>query len=573
MEATDPLFEFPTEFRALVEAKHGTVDSVLREAGLDLPTIPSTQASSTTNAGDRSGAGAATSVQKSHLSATSQASQSQSCAQSLKGIAAWKARASAQASRATGEATIRELLAIETAVEGKLYHQFHMLVQKFITTPSTDFWNNEVKRQPEAPLLFVLQVVHPLRERLNSFFVLTLVRDVLFDNGINPMFALKFLAYFALTARKTRQGLLTFKSLLALQFLRLSTMEKTVDMGEGRAGAGSEGEGKGEEIGVGMYIRVADELLLDELLPVVESSFGLPATAEAEVHRAVAALSLMQRNHDLFYRHAMCYLSARSEPLYVSDDCESSEMASSMGLENSVPHSRRKEADLLLAKNLCKAVLMSDKKFAFSELLDAEILRIISPGGWAHAEHSFLRDLLVIANSGDLQMFVSFVDENMDKLRAEGLHGSVDSLTRKVRMFALLEAAFLKPQKNRVLTFKETAGICQFHLSPTSHTNSSSAATATTTPATSGSANEGGDSGLQVQTLLISMIANGLIKGQIDQLAEELHFTGLQPRRLDEVKIQAIADQFAQWSKQIFALSRSIAAAAPQLQNADGGVV
>lgn len=116
-----------------------------------------------------------------------------------------------------------------------------------------------------------------------------------------------------------------------------------------------------------------------------------------------------------------------------------------------------------------------------------------------------LRDLVVICNSGDLQMFEVFVASRRDQLEREGLIDQLKIIELKITIFALLELAFVKPQKNRMLTFDEIIEGCQVRPE-------------------------------DVEFLVMKAMSHGLMKGSIDQVDRVVKFTSLQPRLLDENK-------------------------------------
>lgn len=166
--------------------------------------------------------------------------------------------------------------------------------------------------------------------------------------------------------------------------------------------------------------------------------------------------------------------------------------------------------------------------------LQHPILRLISPGGAEYSTRGIFRDMVVMLNSGDLSVFNTFVHSRSEQLKLHKLTGHIDILTKKLKMFALLELAFTKPHGERLLTFGEISEGCGVPIN-------------------------------EVELLTLDVMANNLMKGQIDQIKQVFTFTSLQPRVLDQHKIQLMAQQFATWSRHIKDIANSLQKMAPEI--------
>lgn len=289
---------------------------------------------------------------------------------------------------------------------------------------------------------YALKLLRPVMKNLNSTKLIEIVRRCAVSS-YKGLEAARFLSQWFSALENSEEGLLMYKSIIAFHLLE-------DDM-----------------------ITEAETLLFEFTEGPLNNAFGLPSQVEAEFHWSASLYSWKVGNLFKFYEHAMLYLKSRK--------------------------GEAEETDVGLAENLCKAVLLSPKINSFTELLQSSIIENLKA-----PRETFLKDLVVLTNSGDVNLFQSFINQNRSKLIQYGLDEKV--LLEKLTVFALLELAFLKPRgpNGRVLTFKEIRDVSQTEE--------------------------------DVEKLLIKVMDQKLVSGVIDQVNESVRVTSLEPRLLDDCK-------------------------------------
>eukprot|EP01055_Gregarina_sp_Pseudo9_P005152 Gregarina_sp_Pseudo_9__5151@NODE_548_length_2597_cov_19_552776_g518_i0_p1_GENE_NODE_548_length_2597_cov_19_552776_g518_i0NODE_548_length_2597_cov_19_552776_g518_i0_p1_ORF_typecomplete_len423_score116_05PCI/PF01399_27/1_7e03PCI/PF01399_27/5_1e09Herpes_U34/PF04541_13/0_0019DUF742/PF05331_11/4_6e03DUF742/PF05331_11/0_55_NODE_548_length_2597_cov_19_552776_g518_i0631331 len=348
---------------------------------------------------------------------------------------------------------------IEECLKKRLHHQFIELSEEYLFGDA-GVWEAE----PNDRVSFALCVIKPCMGKLNVLTVLGMLRRIC--DTCKGLSALKFLEFFRGSMAQSMETAILFKALQAFHLLH------------------------------GGFVIECEDYLFEHIEPALSKSYGLPGSVQSEFHRAAAAYHWRTHNLDEFYKHGMFYLHGTDlNRMLQSDKVE-------------------------LAQNLCKAVILSKTQYSFTELLQHEILKVISPGGAAYPAQGLLRDCLVICNSGDHQMLQAFVEERKAQLQAAGLMEDLELIQNKTTVFSLLELAFMKPQKSRVLTFAEISETCKVPMN-------------------------------QIEILVMKVMSHGLLKGSIDAIDQTVSFTTLQPRLLDDHKIAALSQQFRSWSLQV----------------------
>eukprot|EP01054_Gregarina_sp_Poly1_P000218 Gregarina_sp_Poly_1__217@NODE_1050_length_5233_cov_176_655052_g730_i0_p2_GENE_NODE_1050_length_5233_cov_176_655052_g730_i0NODE_1050_length_5233_cov_176_655052_g730_i0_p2_ORF_typecomplete_len424_score70_87PCI/PF01399_27/4_3e03PCI/PF01399_27/4_3e09Herpes_U34/PF04541_13/0_057_NODE_1050_length_5233_cov_176_655052_g730_i039135184 len=355
---------------------------------------------------------------------------------------------------------------IDECLKKRLHHQFTELSEVYLFKDQT-IWDMD----PNLRVPYVLNVVKPCMGKLNVLTILGMLRRIC--DHCKGLSALKFLEYFRGLMAQSMETAILFKALQAFHLLH------------------------------GGFAAECEDYLFEHIEPAITKSYGLPGFVQSEFHRAAAAYHLHTGNLDEFYKHGMFFLHGTDLDRMLSKD------------------------KIELAENLCRAVILSKTNYSFTELLQHDILKIISPGGAAYPQHGLLRDCVVICNSGDHQMFQAFVSERRPQLEAQGLIKELELIQNKTTVFSLLELAFMKPQKERILTFSEISDTCRVPKD-------------------------------QIEILVMKVMSHGLMKGSIDAIDQTVSFTTLQPRLLDDHKIAALSNQFRAWSLQVTELAEHL---------------
>nr|CAG4641685.1 EOG090X05V9 [Eurycercus lamellatus] len=158
------------------------------------------------------------------------------------------------------------------------------------------------------------------------------------------------------------------------------------------------------------------------------------------------------------------------------------------------------------------AALLGDGIYNLGELLAHPVLESLK-----NQEESWLVDLLYIMNAGDIAGF--------NKLKPKwssqtDLVTNERTVLQKITLLALMEMTFKRPATNRNLSFKDIASITGVRED-------------------------------EVELLVMKALAQGLLKGTIDQVDLSVHFTWVQPRVLDKKQLSSMMTRLENWCKDI----------------------
>lgn len=157
---------------------------------------------------------------------------------------------------------------------------------------------------------------------------------------------------------------------------------------------------------------------------------------------------------------------------------------------------------------LSLAALLSDDIYNLGELLQHPILDSLR-----HTPNEWLIDLLCIFNSGDIRKF----EEMQPKWASIGdIAVQKDKLRRKISLLCLMEMTFKRQSKDRKLTFQEIAKETKLPID-------------------------------EVELLVMKALSIGLVKGSIDQVAQEVHLHWVQPRVIDKSQISSMVKRLDMW--------------------------
>lgn len=158
------------------------------------------------------------------------------------------------------------------------------------------------------------------------------------------------------------------------------------------------------------------------------------------------------------------------------------------------------------------AALLGEGVYNLGELLAHPVLQSMknTPNKW-------LVDLLLAFNSGDIAKFDEMKPKwaGVPDLAAQEL-----KLRQKISLLCLMEMTFKRPSTDRQLTFEEIAAETRLPVN-------------------------------EVELLVMKALAQGLVKGAIDQVDGRVHMTWVQPRVLDKQQIATMVKRLDVWCKDV----------------------
>jgi 26S proteasome regulatory subunit N9 len=164
------------------------------------------------------------------------------------------------------------------------------------------------------------------------------------------------------------------------------------------------------------------------------------------------------------------------------------------------------------AYDLSIAALVSDSIYNFGELLLHPILDSL-----VNTPHAWLRDLLFAFNRGDLIAY-DVLAGNISKVPLLKEHQTF--LYQKISLSALTETVFRRPPHDRAMTFSEIA--TETKVQPK-----------------------------EIEHLIMKALSLGLVRGQIDQVAEIARINWVQPKVLDMKQIESMRARLKEWDASV----------------------
>lgn len=215
----------------------------------------------------------------------------------------------------------------------------------------------------------------------------------------------------------------------------------------------------------------------------------------ATYYRYTALFHLKQSEYALFYHYSLQFLA------YVDRDNFSAK--------------EREE----LCVNLGIAILVSEKIFNFSELLELEVFSVLKEG-----PNSWIYKLMETYNSGDVNQFNQDI-QNFDNhiTNIEVLNKNRKILEEKIKIMAFTELIFSLHKDERVVEFQQVSD-------------------RTTLPLD------------MIEFMVLRAMSLELIKGQIDQVGQKVSITFIQPRVLDKQRIGMMRSKFETWQTSLTGL-------------------
>jgi len=227
---------------------------------------------------------------------------------------------------------------------------------------------------------------------------------------------------------------------------------------------------------------------LDQAEGILDSFDSVETVVHASFYRVNADYYNSKLEFASYYRNALLYLAC-------------------IDLSDLTPEERETRA-----YDLSVAALVSDSIYNFGELLLHPILDSL-----LNTPHAWLRDLLFAFNRGDLAAY-DVLAGNISKNKLLDEHK--DFLYRKISLSALTEAVFRRPPHDRAMTF------------------------ATISSETKVQPNE-------IEHLIMKALSLGLLRGNIDQVAEVARINWVQPKVLDMKQIDNMRSRLREWDSSV----------------------
>lgn len=180
-----------------------------------------------------------------------------------------------------------------------------------------------------------------------------------------------------------------------------------------------------------------------------------------------------------------------------------------------------------LAADVSMAAVLGASIYNFGELLQHPVV-----GKLAGTNQEWIASLLGAFNAGDIPAFDQVFKQQAPKHAA--MQNAEKFLIEKIRIMALIELMFSKDATSRNVGFAEVANTCQCTV-------------------------------VEVEHLLMKCFSLGVLKGLIDQVAQTVRVTYVQPRVLDTDQLATIRDRIQQWSKQVSNAATYLESNAPDL--------
>jgi len=226
------------------------------------------------------------------------------------------------------------------------------------------------------------------------------------------------------------------------------------------------------------------ETLLKECEEMLNAQHGVTPTHVA-YYRVTALLKQQKMEFAAYYTEALRFLGC-----VTLDDLSVEEKAA-------------RAFDLGLAALLGKGI------YNVGELLAHPVLDALRD-----TDKQWLVDLLYAMNSGDVEKFES--TKPMWSSKSPDLAANEALLLEKFQLLAVMEAVFQRGTKERTISFATLAAAAQVP-------------------------------GNKIELLVMKALSKGLVKGTINQIAEAVEFSWVEPRVLDTEQLGTMRDRLGEW--------------------------
>jgi 26S proteasome regulatory subunit N9 len=177
-----------------------------------------------------------------------------------------------------------------------------------------------------------------------------------------------------------------------------------------------------------------------------------------------------------------------------------------------------------LAAAVSLAAVRGEGIYNFGELLQHPVLIKLH-----NTPDQYLSDLLRAFNDGNLKAYRAICATHPEELKK-----SEAFLNQKIQIMALIEMIFKKQSHSRPVSFEEIAQTCEMDI-------------------------------LQVEHLVMKSFSLGVLKGDIDEVAQTVRVKWVQPRVLDVKQLTSVNARLSAWSKQVESGAIYLQSNAPEL--------
>ncbi|XP_043521541.1 26S proteasome non-ATPase regulatory subunit 13 [Frieseomelitta varia] len=241
--------------------------------------------------------------------------------------------------------------------------------------------------------------------------------------------------------------------------------------------------------------------IIEEVETMLDNADGI-TTVHGRFYLLASRLYRLQGKHAEYYRTALRYLGC-------------------IDLNNISRQEQEQHAFFLGL-----AALLGEGVYNLGELLAHPVLQSLkgTPNSW-------LVDLLQAFNAGDIVALEKLKPQwsKVADLAAQEL-----KLRQKISLLCLMEMTFKRQANNRQLTFAEISQETRLPLG-------------------------------EVELLVMKALAQGLVRGAIDQVAGTVNMTWVQPRVLDRTQIAGMVQRLDGWCKDVNSMERLLESRASEI--------
>lgn len=233
-------------------------------------------------------------------------------------------------------------------------------------------------------------------------------------------------------------------------------------------------------------------VLLDECEKTIKSLDFVDAAVNAAYFRTKTLLHKLKNEPQEFYRSGLSYLAYAK-----ADQVDKAERAG-------------------LSFDLGIAGLIAEDIYNFGELVENQIFDSLhgTPNEW-------LAHVILAFNNGKIDAWRALESQYSAQLNAQpGLLSNKRIMEQKISILALMQLVFARGSLDRTLSFAEVSEVTKVDRD-------------------------------HVELLLMRALSLALIKGRIDQVAETIAITWVQPRVLSKEQVITMRDKLSEWSLKV----------------------
>ncbi|CAK9831550.1 26S proteasome non-ATPase regulatory subunit 13 [Anthophora retusa] len=241
--------------------------------------------------------------------------------------------------------------------------------------------------------------------------------------------------------------------------------------------------------------------IIEEVETMLDNADGV-TTVHGRFYLLASRLYRLQGKHAEYYRTALRYLGCIDL--------------------NSLSRQEQEQHAFFLGL----AALLGEGVYNLGELLAHPVLQSLKG-----TQNSWLVDLLQAFNAGDIVALERLKPQwsKVADLAAQEL-----KLRQKISLLCLMEMTFKRQANNRQLTFAEISQETRLPLG-------------------------------EVELLVMKALAQGLVRGAIDQVAGTVNMTWVQPRVLDRTQIAGMVQRLDGWCKDVSSMERLLESRASEI--------